>query len=128
MPVEYRSWITRDMVRAEPEKTFVFGDNACRVGLGGQAAAMRGEPNAMGVATLYAPGVFYDASPKALWIVTADLAAVAGALSNGRTVIAPRDGLGTGLARLKEFRPDLNNLIVSFFRAADGEPCPWEIA
>lgn len=127
MPVEYRPWITRDMLCAEREKTFVFGDNAARVGLGGQAAAMRGEPNAMGVATLYAPGGFYDASPKALWVVAADLAKVAGALHNGRIVVAPRDGLGTGLARLKEFRPDLNNLIVSFFRAADGEPCPWEL-
>lgn len=126
MPVEYRDWITRNMVRDEREKTFVFGDNAKRVGLRGQASAMRGEPNARGVATLYAPGLYYDASPRALWIVTADLAAVASALSNNRVVVVPRDGLGTGLARLKDFRPDLHNLIVSFFRAADGEPCEWE--
>lgn len=127
MPVSYRKWITRDMLRAEPGTLFVFGDNADRVGLGGQAAAMRGEPNAIGIATLYAPGVFYDASPEALRVVVSDLSRISNALSNDRHVVAPADGLGTGLARLRERRPDIHNLIVSFFRAADGERCPWEM-
>lgn len=125
MPVEYRKWITRAMVRAEPQTVFVFGDNLRRVGLGGQAAAMRGEPNALGVATLYAPGQFYDASPAVLVAVTGDLIRVGLLLKAGRHVVAPLDGLGTGLARLKEHRPDIHNLIVSFFRAADGERCTW---
>lgn len=128
MTVRYLKWITREMVRAAPEARFVFGDNAQRIGFGGQAAAMRGEPNAIGVATLYAPGRFYDASPAALATVVTDLAEVGDALAEGRTVYVPADGLGTGLGRLREHRPDLHNLIVTFFRAADGEPCPWELA
>ncbi len=127
MPVKYLSWITRDMLRAEPDAVFVFGDNMRRVGLGGQAASMRGEPNAIGVATLYAPGAYYRAGdPTALAVVIDDLRKVGAALIDGRTVCVPRDGLGTGLARLPENAPELHRLIVAFFRAAPGEACPWK--
>lgn len=127
MPVRYLSWITRDQLRAEPEARFVFGDNRERWGLGGQAGAMRGEPNAIGVATLYAPGDFYRPDdPLALATVASDLNQVALALAEGRIVYAPHDGLGTGLARLPEHCPALHRLIVAFFRAAPGEPCPWK--
>ncbi|TPN44907.1 hypothetical protein [Mesorhizobium sp. B1-1-7] len=127
MPVKYLSWITRDMLQAEPRARFVFGDNAERVGLGGQAASMRGEPNAIGVATLYAPGHYYRADdPLALATVVDDLGDVALALNRGLTVYVPTDGLGTGLARLPENAPALHRLIVAFFRAAPGEPCPWK--
>lgn len=126
MPVRYLDWIARDHVRAAPEARFVFGDNRERWGMGGQAGAMRGEPNAIGVATLYAPGEFYRPDDAlALATVASDLFRVAQALAEGRAVCVPRDGLGTGLARLPEFHPALHRLIVAFFRAAPGEPCPW---
>lgn len=128
MSVKYLDWVTRDMLRAEPDAIFVFGDNANRVGLGGQAKEMRGEPNALGVATLYSPGQFYDHRTKyPLGIVAADLAKVATHIFNGVTVYVPRDGLGTGLARLPEHAPALANLITAFFRACPGEACPWEL-
>ncbi|TIX23872.1 hypothetical protein [Mesorhizobium sp.] len=127
MPVKYLPWITRAMLRAEPQARFVFGDNAERIGYGGQAAAMRDEPNAIGVATLYAPGGYYRADdPLALATVVDDLGDVALALNQGLTVYVPTDGLGTGLARLPENAPALHRLIVAFFRAAPGEPCPWK--
>lgn len=127
MSVKYLKWVTRDMLRAEPEAAFVFGDNRIRVGLGGQAKEMRGEPNAIGVATLHAPSQFYrDGDPMALSAVSSDLTQVAHALAEGRTVYAPFDGLGTGLARLPESYPALHRLIVAFFRAAPGERCPWK--
>jgi hypothetical protein len=127
MPVKYLDWITRDRVRSEPDARFVFGDNGERWGLGGQAAAMRGEPNAIGVATLHAPGRFYrPGETAALDIVVRDIANVSAALCDGRTVYVPRDGLGTGLARLTETSPALHRMIVAFFRAADGEACPWK--
>ena len=127
MPVKYIDWLKRADIQAKYDELFVFGDNALRVGLGGQAAEARGEPNALGVATLYSPGLFYDADPKVLTIVTTDLLAVSTWLRRGRVVNVPRAGLGTGLGRLIEHRPDIHNLIVSFFRAADGETCPWEL-
>jgi len=126
MPVRYVKWITRDMLRAAPRTTFVFGDNTIRVGFGGQAAEMRGEPNALGVATLYRPGEFYRAGdPAALAAVMYDLDKVARVLAVGGDIVAPLDGLGTGLARLPEHSPALHRLIVAFFKAAPGEPCPW---
>lgn len=129
MTVRYLDWYTRERLRAEPEALFVFGDNAERVGHGGQAAACRGEPNALGVATLHAPGRFYRAEdPAALLILSVDLARVASALAAGKLVYAPRDGLGTGLARLPVTAPALHRLIVAFFHAAPGEPCPWPLS
>lgn len=127
MPVKYIEWYTRDLLRAEPDARFVFGDNCRRVGYGGQAAACRDEPNAIGVATLDAPGAFYRRDdPAALHAVVEDLKTVAAALMAGRIVYAPGAGLGTGLARLPEHAPELHRLIVAFFRAAPGEPCPWK--
>jgi hypothetical protein len=43
--------ITREMVQADRNTVYVFGDNVARHGLGGQAKAMRGEPNTIGVST-----------------------------------------------------------------------------
>ena len=47
--------ITRALVRSKPGTIFVFGDNMEGRGYGGQAAAMRGEPNAIGVPTKWRP-------------------------------------------------------------------------
>ena len=127
MPVKYLDWITRNMLRAEPEARFVFGDNMRRTGFGGQAGEMRGELNAIGVATLYAPGSYYRPDdPAALAVVVHDLTKIGRALCDGRTVYVPRDGLGTGLAHLPENAPALHRLIVAFFKATPGEPCPWK--
>lgn len=127
MPVKYAQWYTRELLRAEPDARFVFGDNCRRIGYGGQAAACRDEPNAIGVATLIAPGRYYAAGdPVAFGWVVHDLHQVAVALAEDRIVYAPVDGLGTGLARLPEHAPELHRLIVAFFRAAPGEPCPWK--
>jgi hypothetical protein len=125
--VTYLSWITRDMLQADPEARFVFGDNAERWGLGGQAKEMRGEPNAIGVATLWSPGSFYAAGDiNSVRVVIRDLHQVGVALVEGRKVIVPTDGLGTGLARLAENAPAIANLITAFFHACPGDACPWE--
>lgn len=128
--VKYLDWITRDMLRAEPDARFVFGDNCLRVGMGGQAGSMRGEPNAIGVATKRSPGMadgdFYSGDFGDLVFVLTDLRIVANELAMGRAVYVPRDGLGTGLSELPQRAPALANLITAFFHACPGEPCPWE--
>lgn len=125
--VTYLPWITRDMLQADPEARFVFGDNAERWGLGGQAKEMRGEPNAIGVATLWSPGEFFSAgNAVAVRTVMLDLRQVGVALLEGRKVIVPADGLGTGLAHLAENAPAIANLITAFFHACPGERCKWE--
>jgi len=107
MPVEIQKWIRRADLRANPEKFYVFGDNEARVGLGGQAAEMRGEPNAFGVATLKAPGRFWtDADiERQNKVLTADFWPIANLLNSGATVVFPEDGIGTGLAQLEKRAP-----------------------
>jgi hypothetical protein len=129
--IKYLKWITRDMLRADPDAVFVFGDNAKRIGMGGQAASMRGEPNALGVATKFAPRMndadFYaTGNLRAIAIVMDDLCLVGLHLAQSKTVYVPFDGLGTGLSELPKRAPAIANLITSFFHACPGDPCPWE--
>lgn len=122
--------ITRDFVRKHPHAIFVFGDNTHRTGSRGQAGEMRGEPNAIGVATKFAPGrapgdYFEDdhwASRKAL---NDDIDLVQAAFNAGKTIYVPRDGLGTGLSELPQRAPGLYGLLVERFKAMSKE-CPWE--
>ena len=51
----YQKFIYRSDLKANPSVLYLFGDNLQRVGLGGQAKEMRGEPNAVGIATKKAP-------------------------------------------------------------------------
>lgn len=51
----------RNQLRADPGSLYLFGDNLDRRGLGGQAAEMRGEPNAFGIAVKYHPTTNNDA-------------------------------------------------------------------
>lgn len=107
MPLRIVHRYTRADAQAEPEALWVFGDNAERWGLGGQAAALRGEPNAVGIATLQAPGRFWSDDTLAANCATidADMAPLFDALRQGLTVVWPADGVGTGLARLEQHAP-----------------------
>ena len=132
MPIKYVKWITREMVQAEPEARFVFGDNTVRVGLAGQAKSMRGEPNSIGVATkrvgsMHAGAFFSDKSEGDMRTLTNDLKKVEYALEEGRVVYVPFDGLGTGLSELPQRAPGLYDLLHQFFitRSEPDDPCPW---
>jgi hypothetical protein len=100
------SHITREMVRADRNTIFVFGDNMVRRGLGGQAQEMRGEPNTIGVPTKWTPhremrAYFTDKDfPRVMDDIQAAFDLMAEALHAGRNVVIPADGLGTGLADL----------------------------
>jgi hypothetical protein len=94
-------------VKANPNKIYVFGDNMIRRGTGGQAQ-IRNNPNAMGITTKIFPtnddNAFMSdsdfASNKSF--IDKDIAKIK---ADGRTVVLPKDGLGTGLAKLKEKAP-----------------------
>lgn len=72
---------------------------------------MRGEPNAIGVATKWKPSMspdsyFYDHQIEEVErILELDLIPVWSQLSLGKTVVWPEDGIGTGLSRLPEKAP-----------------------
>jgi hypothetical protein len=110
--VERMRFITRDFVRANPDKIFLFGDNLKQRGFGGQAAAMRGEPNTIGIPTKKSPSYSDDAfftdaefehnKP----VIDAAFAKLARAVSDAtRVIVIPANGLGTGRAELEKRAP-----------------------
>lgn len=111
MPVIFQKFIYREDLQANPDILYVFGDNVVRKGLGGQAGAMRGERNAIGVATKFTPttgsnAFFSDQEfEQNVKIIEADLKPVVYALEHGDIVIFPLDGLGTGLSELPTRAP-----------------------
>src|ERR1700676_4108169 len=111
MPIEKRSFITRQMLRDEPNTTFVFGDNLLGLGYGGQAKEMRGEPNAFGIPTKHKPSNKPDA-----FFTDDDLHTVAPIFQRRFMVLLKRleermnivwseAGIGTGLADLEHRAP-----------------------
>jgi hypothetical protein len=111
--------ITRAMVKADRASLFVFGDNMEGRGFGGQAAAMRGELNTIGVPTKWAPerkasAYFTDEDrmdPNVWHAINGAFDEMRKALSAGRNVVIPADGLGTGLAELPARAPKLHAMI-----------------
>ncbi len=110
--IERMQFIIREYVRANRDKLFLFGDNLERRGLGGQAAAMRGEPNAVGIPTKKSPSYKDDAffsddefeQNKAA--IDAAFATVSNTVTETiRVIVIPSDGLGTGRAQLNKRAP-----------------------
>ena len=102
-----QSRIYRADLRANPDVLYVFGDNQERWGLGGQAKEMRGEPNAVGVATLAAPGSFWTEANAINQCrqIDDDMAPLFAAAHVGHLIVFPLDGIGTGLADLERRSP-----------------------
>lgn len=107
MPIERRDHITRDMLKAERATLFVFGDNLARWGKGGQAAAMRDEPNAVGLPTKRSPYTFLtDRDLGSIKQATKrDIKRLEFHLESGCVVVWPAAGIGTGLAELATRAP-----------------------
>lgn len=113
MPVLFQKRIYSEDCGAnrKADVLYVFGDNARRQGYGGQAGQMRDAPNAVGVATKWAPGTrpqdFFsdDDYEDCVKLIESDLKPIVNALEHGAIVIIPLDGLGTGLSQLPERAP-----------------------
>lgn len=109
--------ITRDMLRAEPNTLFVFGDNMARRGLGGQAREMRGEPNAVGIPTKRAPSMLFEAFfddsdfDRVAPTIDAEFLRLLQHAERGGKIIWPAAGIGTGLAELSKRAPLIWRLI-----------------
>lgn len=125
--IEYRDHITREMLQAEPEKLFVFGDNIRRTGYGGQARDMRGEPNAVGIPTKKYPSMnenaFLTDDAILLWKQSCsdDLARL---LAFDGVIIWPTAGIGTGLAELEARAPRIWRAIKRLELGLSYEPKP----
>ena len=109
-----QKYISRQEVRNNRATTlYVFGDNIRREGLGGQANAMRGEPNALGVPTKWSPhrnkdAFFSDDDWNYVGVRLSIISAFRTMemfLEEGFNVVIPSDGLGTGLSELAHRAP-----------------------
>ncbi len=108
--IEYRDYITRTMLRTEPDVLFVFGDNLQRRGLGGQAKEMRGENNAIGIPTKAAPNMteaaFLSDGDFDRWARQSGYE-ICLLLAHEGKIVWPAAGIGTGLAQLRKHAPTI---------------------
>jgi len=109
MIFQYR--IYRSDLELNPDVYYCFGDNDERVGLGGQAASMRGEQNAIGIRTKKSPSdspnAYYsdDEFDECVAKIEEDFAGVEVLLKKGTLIVIPTEGFGTGLSDLKKHAP-----------------------
>ena len=136
--VELCDNMTKFLVRKNPRKLYLFGDNEVCQGIGGQAQ-IRGEPNAMGIPTKKLPSF----SPDAFWtddsfkdttkLVCRAISKVRAVLLDSKqkytTLVLPRDGFGTGLAKLSSDKKGntwktLKGLKRQIYKLAEDFGCP----
>lgn len=107
----FQKFITRKDIQAHPDWLYIFGDNDQRIGKGGQAKEIRGEPNSIGIRVKKAPktgkNVYYNDIEilDNILKITKDFKVVINHLINDGIVVIPKDGIGTGLAKLKDNAP-----------------------
>lgn len=119
MPVLFMSSITREFVRSHQTWLFVFGDNLAKKGLGGQAKEMRGEPNAIGIATKRSPSMNSDAffsdsdihNVIVMGAIKDSFRILEFHLLSGDVVVIPKNGVGGGLANLPVNAPLIDTFI-----------------
>lgn len=96
-----------------PDIIYVFGDNLLKKGKAGQAV-IRDCPNAFGIPTKRLPSMKDDAffsdrcDEKTHLAETLDMLYL---LSKSHVIAWPKAGIGTGLARLEEKSPMLNEIL-----------------
>ena len=106
-----QKFITREDIQINKHWLYIFGDNDKRVGKGGQAKEMRGEPNSIGIRVKKTSGTKEEAyytdveALKNIENITQDFKIIEEHLMNGGIVVIPIDGIGTGLAKLKDIAP-----------------------
>ena len=111
--VLYMSHIAREYVRNYPDCIFLFGDNLKGRGYGGQAAEIRGEPNAIGIPTKRYPAMEEGAcfKPEDFDTIKPIVDRIFESIPKDKTVVIPTSGIGTGLAMLPEKCPALYEYI-----------------
>lgn len=118
MQFYHQKWIERADLQNNPNTFFLFGDNVKRVGMGGQAKSMRGEANAIGIATKWTPsnnvGEFFSDEDysETTRIIAQDFRKVFTVRDNGFSIVIPADGLGTGLSELPQRAPKTNEFVL----------------
>lgn len=134
MPVFDIPMVTRDRVRAGKLFLFAFEDDEMRQTEGGLAGQCRGEANAIGIRTRYAPGT----DPSSQWsdadilrhqqLLDDDFAILISWVEAGGPVFLPKSGLGNLAPRLVDTAPRTYLFLqkkVKELRAAAAQP--WSL-
>lgn len=106
-----KKWFTKEQIEEDRNVYFLFGDNVIRKGTGGQAKVCRDQPNCIGIVTKLKPDyeetsyMSDDNYEENIKKINADFRLVYELLQNGKTVIFPYDGIGTGVAELPKRAP-----------------------
>ena len=107
MIIEYTKILSTQLVRAHPEKIYIYGDNLKAFGKGGQAV-IRDEPNAFGIPTKRYPSwdewAFFSDQPNEIEAVKESLRSLY-KVTRDKVIVFPEDGIGTGRAKMKEKSP-----------------------
>ena len=116
----YSGWYSEQVLRAHPDKTFVFGDNLLGFGKGGQAI-IRSEPNAYGVPTKRKPSMdegsfFSEGNDADMDAVLKTIGGLWEKLEAGETIVIPvtwagEVSLGLERAQLRERAPSIYRTI-----------------
>ena len=112
--VQYWKNISRDDLKNNPDKIFLFGDNLIHKGLGGQAKVMRGEKNAIGIPTKKYPSMHDTSffSDDEFHLNRFHIDRAFDSIPKGVVVVIPLSGLGTGLAELPFRAPMTYNYLL----------------
>lgn len=122
-----QAWVSRDDVKQHRDRIYVFGDNMERVGMGGQAGSMRGEPNTVGVPTKWRPSMADDAFfsdddlERVIPAISREFKKLQEHIASGRTVVIPSGGLGTGFSELQKRAPRVLEYIEGWIEALEIE-------
>lgn len=127
MPLLFQKRVDREDLIRNRAVLYVFGDNVERRGRGGQAREMRGEPNAVGIATKWAPDAYFseDAGDVTAQnrIIDEDMKPLFAKVTSGGIVIWPAAGIGTQRAELALRAPStwdhLKSKLAALMKAAE---------
>lgn len=122
MKIEYaKRYSVQDCID-NPDKLYVFGDNLIRAGTAGQAV-IRNQYNSFGIPTKRYPATtehsyFHDAACERNHVLSALRTLYV--MGKERTIVFPLDGIGTGLAKMKEKSPliyrDMCDILQTHFK------------
>lgn len=127
MNIEYTNQLSVRKCRQEPGFVFVYGDNLAGYGTAGQAC-IRNEPNAFGIPTKRYPSMadgsfFTDKQCERQHVIKALRELYS--LARYTTIVFPENGIGTGLARMEEYSPnifkEMNEILLKHFRIRNGK-------
>jgi hypothetical protein len=120
MPLIFQKVIKRSDLQDNPNVLYVFGDNLGSTGYGGQAAEMRGEPNAIGIPTKLMPSMsenafFTDKNyDEAQPVISQRCKILMDHSDKGGIIVWPHDDIGTGRAQLQNRAPKIWALIQEY--------------